>query len=526
MNILAIDIGTYSVKFIELKPERKIYTLVDKQEIILEEIKCHYPHIDNHIDLQREVIANFIKKKSTEFRIIFQIPSELITTRYLDIPAPSRKKAEMIIPFQLDENLPYPLTSAHYSSRISKNGNSFSVLSNITQLSSFNDFYSHFENKEYSPSILTTEVSIMQAYVEQVRMNESCCIIDMGHKTSKVYFVVNRQIVSNHISHIAGSNVNDVISKTYQISLDDAVLYKHANAFLLNDEQLDEVSSEQKDFALLMKQIFSPLVSDIRRWEIGHRVKFGTSIDKIYLIGGTSSIKNIENFIHYHTAIPVEKLRSNLNIKNDHDQKETNFLLAKIMGINANSPQQIINLLVGKFQNASTSFLSLHSSAFIATRVYIIALVLIAGLTIEKYVFLNSQQKTLDTKIRALIKRTNLGISNNDRKTYAKNPNRILSIIKKKNQTIKDEVSSIYSSQEINALKPLALLSNIVAANKELSLEKFHSDGFNVEATFSSPNTELIAQTSRTLKNSSLLNLSVKLNQEGTNLTVIFEDQK
>ncbi len=58
MNILAIDIGAYSVKFIEVRPERKNYVLVEKQEIILEEVKPHYPNITNLSDLQREIITN------------------------------------------------------------------------------------------------------------------------------------------------------------------------------------------------------------------------------------------------------------------------------------------------------------------------------------------------------------------------------------------------------------------------------------------------------------------------------------
>ena len=62
MNILAIDIGSYSVKFIEVRPERKNYVLVEKQEIILDEVKPHYPNISSIHDLQKEIIINYIQK--------------------------------------------------------------------------------------------------------------------------------------------------------------------------------------------------------------------------------------------------------------------------------------------------------------------------------------------------------------------------------------------------------------------------------------------------------------------------------
>ena len=151
--------------------------------------------------------------------------------------------------------------------------------------------------------MLTSEISTMQSYIDHIRMNDTCCILDLGHKTTKAYFVQDRQIVSNHTSFVAGSAINEVIAKTYQISAEDAIIYKHENAFLLTDEQLDEVSNEQREFALLMKQVFSPLILDIKRWEIGHRVKFGTSIYKIYILGGTSQINSLENFCHIQTNL-------------------------------------------------------------------------------------------------------------------------------------------------------------------------------------------------------------------------------
>ena len=263
MNILAIDIGTYSIKFFEIKPERKSLSIVDKNEIILEDMKAHYPNITNLKDLQREIVANYIIKKPNDLRIIFQIPNEFITTRYMEIPGTSKRKTEQIIPFQLDENLPYSINQAHYSSRMIKKSNGFSVISNITQLNVFKDYLSFFEAKDAQPTTITSEISTIQSYIDHVRLNDTCCILDIGHKTTKAYFIQDRKIVANHTSYIAGSSINEVISKTYQISIEDAILYKHENSFFLTDEQFEQVKPEQKEFALLMKQLM-PLVSDER----------------------------------------------------------------------------------------------------------------------------------------------------------------------------------------------------------------------------------------------------------------------
>ena len=525
MNILAIDVGAYSVKFIEVRPERKNFILVEKQEIILDEVRPHYPNLSNLLELQKEVINNYVQKKPADTKIIFQIPNEMLTTRYLEVPGTSKRKVELVIPFQLEENLPYSLSNAHFSSKLIKKSESFSVLSNITQQSVFKEFFSYFENKESQPSILTSEVSIIQAYVEHLKMNESCCIIDIGHKTSKFYFIQDRQVVSNHTSYVAGHAINEVIAKTYQISQEDAIIYKHENAFMLNDEQLKAVSQEQKNFALLMKQIFNPFILDLKRWEIGHRIKHGQSIDKIYLLGGSSQINNIDTFIHFHLGISVGILPPLTDLKNDYTANDKNFYLAKMMAISQRSPSSIINFLTGKFQTASNSFISIHSAIFIWVRTTFIALILILSLTGERYLFLNKTTKDTDSKIKGLIKRSNLGISATERKGVDKNPSRFLSIIKKKNKIIQDEVSSILSSQSVNALRSLSILSKIINNNPSISLIFFSSDGFNARAEFTSEDVTQLESLQNVLKGAGLSKLKTNIEQGSKNLTLEFEDK-
>lgn len=526
MNILAIDIGTYSIKFLEVRPERKSLVMVDKQEMILDDIRPHYPDFEKITDLQKEIIINYIQKKPSDIKIIFQVPNELLTTRYLEIPGNSKRKAELMIPFQLDENLPYPLTNAHHASRLIKKNNSFSVLSNIAQLNVFKEFLAPFENREAQPSLLTSEVSLIQAYIDHIRMNETCCIVDLGHKSTKVYFVQDRQVVSNHTSYVAGAAINEVISKTYQISYEDAVIYKHENAFMLNDDQLNDVSPEQRSFALLMKQIFNPLILDLRRWEIGHRVKFGTNIERIFILGGTSNINNLDNFISYHTGVNVSVLPPILDLKSDYTAHDRNFYLAKMMAFSMRTPSNVINFLTGKFQTTSNAFISLHSAVFIGVRTTFIALLLILGLTTERFIYLNKQGQAMDSKIKGLLKRSNLGLTVPERNAYNKNPERVLSTLKKKNKLISDEVTSILSSQSINALRPLAILSKTMNNNPKVSLERFTSDGHDVKAVFSSEEPAELEAMASHLKGSGLPGLKINHRSGQTSLSLDFEDRE
>lgn len=528
MNILAIDIGTYSIKFYEIKTERKTITESDKTEIILDDVRPHYPTATTILDLQKEIVANFIQKKSNDTRIIFQIPNDFITTRYLEIPGSSKRKTEQIIPFQLDENLPYSLGLAHFSSRLIKRNSGFSVISNITQLNVFKDFIHFFEAKDAQPTTITSEISIIQSYIENIRLNENCCILDIGHKTTKAYFIQDRKIVANHTTYLGGAHINELISKTYQISIEDAILYKHENAFFLTDRQLDSVRPEQKEFALLMKQLFLPLTQDFKRWDIGHRVKYGNNIDRIYLLGGSSQINGIDNFIEYFTGIKVNTLPPLTEIKNDYSIHDKSFFLVKMMALSERTPSALINFLSGRFQTTSSSIIPMHSAVFIWVRSSFIALLLFLSLAFERFVILNNNEKVLDNKISSLLKQNQQiaqDIPKNIRKEYKKSPENLLRALNKKNKIIKDEVNNILSSNTINALSPLAKLSRAIASNPKVSLVKFSSDGQKIEAVFNSEELAELEKLQTQIKNVNFAEFDSKLKADRKELIIQFLDR-
>lgn len=67
-----------------------------------------------------------------------------------------------------------------------------------------------------------------------------------------------------------------MISQTYQIDPEEAVLYKHQNAFLLTENQYEGVEPAQKDFATAMEKVLHTLISDFARWKIGFKVNFAS----------------------------------------------------------------------------------------------------------------------------------------------------------------------------------------------------------------------------------------------------------
>lgn len=97
--------------------------------------------------------------------------------------------------------------------------------------------------------------------------------------------------------------------------------------------------------------------------------------------------------------------------------------------------------------------------------------------------------------------------------------------MKKKNKIVKDEVSSILSSQSVNALRPLGVLSKTISNNPLVSLEKFTSNGYEVTAMFQAQDAAELEKMSAVLRGSGLPGLKVSYQTGQTTLSIQFEDR-
>jgi hypothetical protein len=143
----------------------------------------------------------------------------------------------------------------------------------------------------------------------------------------------------------------------------------------------------------------------------------------------------------------------------------------------------------------------------------------------ERYFFLKKDEIGLDLKISNLLKTPSLEISKKDQKEYKTKPLNVLNAIKRKNSMIKDEVSSILSAHSINALRPLAILSQSITQNPNISLTKFNSDGHNVQATFQAMDIKELRAIETHLKGSGLRDLRVNSQEDTISLSIEFSDK-
>ena len=524
MHVLAIDVGSYSVKYLSSFVDRRKINHVDMSEIIVRD------YMGDHPELTQEEAVNGILQEvidtvaRPDTKIIYQIDNQMMTTRFLTLPVKSKKKADLMLPFQLEEDIPYALSEIHYAYRLEGQKTQHTAMVELVRNTVFEPYYNSLRDKDILPNILTTESSAVENYFNQHPMAGPFCVLDIGHKTTQAYFFYNSRLIMTFISYFGGHHINEMIAETYKIEVDEAVIYKHQNAFLLTSSQYQEVEPAQSDFASAMDKVFSQLINDFNRWKVGFKVNYGLPVQHVFLCGGTSNIKNISNYLTEKWDIKVTLLESfdkveaekiDLNPKN-----KSKYALANMMAVGFRRKNRFINLLSGKFAQAGGAEVPLHSFAFLSTRVAAVAMVLAISLLAERY-FIEKDIAAVNVRMSAAMRNPELQIPGRLRRQAVTFPKPVYDALVRKQKDVKQEISTLQSAVQIQALSPLVSVSQIAASSREATLIEFKvTDSNAITAVFSSEKIEVLNALKNLFERSALSDVEASIDQSKLQLTI------
>ena len=523
MHVLAIDAGSYSVKFLStfIDKKRVIHSLM--REFTLHEAMEENPSWETPEMATQQIIARIIEERARpDTRIVLHVPPEMVTTRFLTLPVKNRKKAEMMIPFQLEEDIPFSLNESHFAYHLDVHKTQSLALVGLTRENDFSQYHQLTSSWLYQPSILTTEPSILDSYFSQNPIAGPFCVLDIGHKTTKAYLFYNSKLITTHVSYVGGKHIDEMIAQTYGINPVESMIYKHQNAFVLTESQKSEVDENQREFANIMEQVFKPLINDFHRWELGFRVSFGVKIAQVYLCGGTSNIKNIANYLtenfkvkcsHLESFENTETQKIDLNLKS-----RARFTLANMMSLSLRGKSRLINLLSGPYSMGGRAEFPLHTLSYLAVRATAVSLVLVLSLIVHR-VFLEMDVKAVNVKIAAVSKNPILGLTAREKRLITSQPQTVATILQKKKKAISQQITTLQSASDIKALLPLVTISALTNGINVTMTNFSVTDIGDVMASFSSEKVEDLTNLQSRLESTNFKDIEVKIDSINKTLT-------
>ncbi|MCO4755042.1 MAG: pilus assembly protein PilM [Bacteriovoracaceae bacterium] len=531
MQIISDDLGTYSVKFLKFRVERNRIVYDSAREIVIDTDEINIQEENPEQALQLDIIKHYLDEVEGEYRLIFHAPNEMLTTRFLNLPVNNRKKAQMMIPFQLEEDIPYGLAQSHLAYAIQTHKDHSTALVDIVPRESFQPFFNRVESSQIYPKAITSQDSVYQHFIKQNKdtMPQAFCVLDLGHTSTKAYFYFENELVAVHKSYIAGKTLNEIISENYKIDLEEASLYKHQNCFFLTQDQYPQVNDNQKTFATLMEKAMTPLAHEFKRWEIGFRVLHGVGISEVLLTGGTSNIKNANNFFAEQFEVPTNFLESFENDVNadkiDGDEKfRRKFSYADLQSKAYRDKSSIVNFLNGDFSLQGQSDLPLQSFAFIASRAAFLTLLAVLSLGLERIV-IHNDLSTIDKSLISISKNPTLELTARQRRLLAKRPEMVQRELKRRDEAIEQEISVLQASANTNAMSSLKTLATLTSG-LDIELIQYQAlSGDEFSAVFKAKSTQVLEQLEETLSMSGIKNVFTDKNESKLTLAVTGTEQ-
>jgi type IV pilus assembly protein PilM len=293
MRILAIDLGTWSVKAVEMESRFRRFEILDFHEVRLP-LK-----ITDLSETYKEAVAEiFAKLPSHPEKTVIAIPAPTISTRFLTIPVKQRKKVEQMYRFELEDSLPFKLDDTVVEHMIYPQRDSSLVFAAIAPKRFISSHLDYLKSIGLDPDWLTFDgmgaINLLVSSLEltEAQVSGPTLLMDVGHTKTTLAFLNEGRLESFRTFNWGGFAITKNIALNTGLPLEEAEALKHR--LDLSSSQVTDASEEALTSCF---QSLNLLITEINHSLIAYRNLTKQTVSTIQMTGGTSLLKGLPEFL-------------------------------------------------------------------------------------------------------------------------------------------------------------------------------------------------------------------------------------
>ncbi len=305
-DLLGLDIGSSSLKVVELKRDKKGYHLTNfgltslPKETILNGILQNRSAL---VDTLKNLISNLNPKGK---RVSFQVSGNPVIIKNINLPRMSKREladsiqfeAEPYIPFSLEEvNLDFHILGPHET-----NPEEIQILLAAAKKAMVNEYVAAVEEAGLKPEILDVDFFALANMCEiNYPMDKVAVLVDIGADISLICVIERGNLVFTRNLLRGGSNVTEEIQKNLGLEFEEAEALKIGGEI----ERIEDI---------LRKTSLSLAMEIQRSLELSSGPQ---EIEKLFLSGGVTKTPGLKDILEEKVGIPVEFVDPFKNIAYD-----------------------------------------------------------------------------------------------------------------------------------------------------------------------------------------------------------------
>src|SRR3989338_9458594 len=254
MRVIGLDIGSYSVKAIEIEFGLRQLELID----FFEEKYPLSQTPPSSEQIQKAIENLFLRGGLVlPFKMVESLSGLYVSSKQLTLPFTDKVKIKQTLPFELEEHIPFALEDIIFDYQIiSMAEKNAQLLILIAPKDMIKERLALFPQKELSPDLLTSDAAALYNLVTSGFWQPSetvYAIVNMGHQQTSVCIVEDGKISQVRSISMGGQTLTQAIQDTYHLSFEDAERAKIDNGFVLTDPS-NGVSKDQIKFSDCIKK--------------------------------------------------------------------------------------------------------------------------------------------------------------------------------------------------------------------------------------------------------------------------------
>lgn len=505
MRVLGLDIGSYSIKAVEVEIGLRNIEPLDFFEEPLP-ITKDLPRIE---DLRIALHTLFTKHHILPpIKIVSSMPGSLVSSRLVTFPFTERSKIAQTIPFEIEEHIPFPMEKIifdhHLLSSVEKKSNILVLFATKENIKERLDL---FPSLELSPDILTADPVALYnlTFFNWTETPETFAIVNIGRNQTTISIIDNQNLSHTRTIAIGGQAVTMAIEKDYHLPFEEAEKAKIQNGFLLagEDQSETQISPDQIRFSNCIKQAVDPLIAAIHQTFQAARSKGYGIVKKSCLTGGGSLLRNIGRYFSQELQVEVTHLKSleafemsNIPASDEHNAKAS-LALSLALGFARKRYAEQFNFRKGEFSKTQREPMG-QEIRYLLSVGGIMGLILFLNLSVN-YFILKSVYKRLDGQASQMIQKFPIKVT----ETLLSSPTELRAFLNKKARQQEEKIEALGGKKEetLSTLEVIKQISEMVPKSvlfdvRDLSIVENHvkikaiSDSFNsienIEKSFKS----------------------------------------
>jgi type IV pilus assembly protein PilM len=380
-KILGLDIGSYSVKAVEILNMYKSYRVTGFHEVVIPEIEG----VDAADVGMTAVRQLFRQNDLVADKIYTGVMGALASSRFFELENVKKRNIGAVVQSELESQAPFRVEDVVIDHQLLETQGAISTVlavmarkedieSYLNELQDISiepkvidvDYLSfmnlipffRFEDDELAGQRSDSEAGRKEASVSRRRYR---LLIDVGHQKTSVVLFRGQRLVAARTIRMAGRYFTEFLQKNLNVTYGEAQRIKHGVSRIEVSENARPGPSGDKEFlvARLIGVSVVELVKEISRTVHSFTTQEKEYPEAIYLSGGSAVISGLREHMEMVLGVPVKPFAFNtekLSVDEDLSHRTTEMIQALSLGLRGvnHKRQSKINLRRGELALAGS----------------------------------------------------------------------------------------------------------------------------------------------------------------------------